>query len=47
MSEVTAEELFLTLKGIPRNKTPGPDGYTVEFFSSLLGYCGASVYFCC
>lgn len=32
LSEVTTEEIFSTLKNMPRNKTPGPDGYTVEFF---------------
>lgn len=30
--DVTADEIYHTLKSMPRNKSPGPDGYTVEFF---------------
>lgn len=32
LSEVTIEEIFYTLKSMPRNTILGPDGYTMEFF---------------
>lgn len=36
LAEVTAEEVYSTLKSMSHNKSPGPDGYTVKFFL-LLG----------
>ncbi|GLT83288.1 hypothetical protein SLE2022_015850 [Rubroshorea leprosula] len=38
---VTAEECRLVLFSSPNNKSPGPDGYTVEFYKSawsIVGY---------
>lgn len=32
LSEVTIDEILNTLKGMPRNKSPRPDRYSVEFF---------------
>lgn len=39
-AEVTSEEVFSTLKSMPRNKSPGPDGYIVEFFLSSWDIVG-------
>lgn len=38
--EVTEEEVRAVLFSMPSNKSPGPDGYTCEFFKS----CVASVW---
>lgn len=32
VAEVSIEEIIRTHKSFPHNKSPGPDGYTVEFF---------------
>lgn len=32
VAPVTEKKIYDTLKSMPRNKTPGPDGYPVEFF---------------
>lgn len=33
---VTEEELWRTLKAFKRDKCPGPDGWTIEFFCHLF-----------
>lgn len=30
--KVTKEEVYLVIKSMPSNKSPGPDGFTVKFF---------------
>lgn len=40
LATVTSDEVFTTLKSMPRNKTPSPDGYTVEFFLSCWTVVG-------
>jgi hypothetical protein len=37
---VTLEELLKTLKGFKVSKSPGPDGWTVEFFLSFFDLLG-------
>lgn len=41
VAEVTAEEVYATLKSMPCNKSPGPDGFTVEFFLSTWEIVGS------
>lgn len=41
MADVTAEEVYKTLNSMPRNKSPGPDGYTVEFFLAAWQIIGS------
>lgn len=38
--EVTAEEVTKTIFSMPLDKSPGPDGYSVEFFKSAWGIVG-------
>ena len=35
-SELKIEELDVAIKGMARNKSPGPDGITVEYFGNIL-----------
>lgn len=39
--EVSAEEIRSTLFKMPNDKSPGPDGYTVEFFKAAWSVVGA------
>lgn len=39
-SEVTAEEILGVVKGMPKNKSPGPDGFTSEFFQATWDITG-------
>lgn len=39
-ADVTAEEIFKTLKGMAKSKSPGPDGFTVEFYLSAWSIVG-------
>jgi hypothetical protein len=41
--EVTKDELFVILKGFARDKIPGPDGWTVEFFHSFFDLVGTGL----
>lgn len=40
LKEVTAEEITKVLFAIPSDKSPGPDGYTIEFFKSAWPIIG-------
>ena len=42
--EITLEELFATLKGMKKGKSPGLDGLTVEFYSKFWNEVGSLVY---
>lgn len=37
---VSAKEIFDALKSMPKNKTPGPDVYTVDFFLASWEFVG-------
>lgn len=39
----TDEEIRSALFALPKNKTPGPDGFTVEFFTSAWDLVGSDV----
>lgn len=39
----TAEDILTTLKSMPKNKSPGPDGFTTEFFISAWNVIGTDV----
>lgn len=41
--EVTAEEITKTVFGMPLSKSPGPDGYSAEFFRSSWSIVGSDV----
>ncbi|KAL0865946.1 hypothetical protein Bca101_045064 [Brassica carinata] len=43
ISEVTAEEVKTVVFKMPSNKSPGPDGYTTEFFKSAWSIIGEDV----
>lgn len=34
--EITKDEVFSTIHDLPPGKSPGPDGFNVEFFSQFL-----------
>lgn len=38
---ITPSDIFLTLKGMAKSKSPGPDGYTPEFFLSTWSITGS------
>lgn len=40
VKEVTAEEIRNVLFSMPSNKSPGPDGYTCEFFKDTWEIVG-------
>lgn len=41
MKEVTPEEIQKVLFAMPNDKSPGPDGYTVEFFKAAWSVIGS------
>ncbi|KAL0890312.1 hypothetical protein Bca101_014295 [Brassica carinata] len=41
--EVTSEEIKDVIFGMASNKSPGPDGYTTEFFKGAWGVIGADI----
>lgn len=41
--EVTIEEIHLVIKSMPNNKSPGPDGFTSEFFKETWEITGGLV----
>lgn len=40
MRDVTPEEIKKILFAMPNDKSPGPDGYTVEFYKSAWEFIG-------
>ena len=40
MEEVTEEELKLALHSFQKDKSPGPNGWTIEFFINLFDLMG-------
>jgi hypothetical protein len=38
--DVTKDEIFEILRGFAKDKSPGPDGWTVEFFLSFFELVG-------
>ena len=43
MEEVTKEELKLALQSFQKDKSPGPDGWTIEFFIELYELLGDDI----
>lgn len=43
IKEVTEEEIKVVLFTMPNNKSPGPDGYTSEFFKKTWPMVGKDV----
>ena len=40
MEELTEEELKVALHSFQKDKSPGPDGWTIEFFIDLFDLLG-------
>eukprot|EP00253_Pinus_taeda_P003560 PITA_03560 len=43
MRGATLEEVEETMKGLKRNKAPGPDGYTAEFYQACWHFLGEDI----
>lgn len=43
IQDVIDEEIFHVIKSMPKNKAPGPDGYTTKFFIASWGVISSSV----
>lgn len=43
MRVVTLEEVEETVKGMKKNKAPGPDGFTVEFYPAGWNFLGQDI----
>ena len=42
MEEVSEEELKVALRSFQKDKSPGPDGWTIEFFIDLYDLLGTT-----
>lgn len=43
IANVTDEEIFSTIKSMPSNMSPGPDGFTSDFFKAAWPIVGHHV----